>query len=373
MKKAPRKYSLARIIAFNLALLVIILMVGELAVRLIFDHVPSPEEVRQASLEYEPSIFSRHVLAQKEKVANGVSGQKYYINELGYRGLPFKPDKPQGTIRIMMYGGSQVFDSAAPLGEDWPHRVGLFLRRVGFTQVEVINAGIPGQASFDSVGRLFAEGHLFRPDYVLLVNAWNDIKFFREKESLLRLVKPYNDRDDPRISYQGWVDSFLGRRSQIYLRLRRAWYRRKLNLGNEGINKSGPLKTEITEEALRQYKLNWETFVDMARNIGAEPVLITQPRLVTDSNTAEQRTRIMYGGPGLTHQALVRAFNRTDEIIREVAAEKGAILIDASAAMTGQDTYFWDHIHFLKPGSVEMSRIVAIGLAKHLSARTKAE
>ena len=63
-------------------------------------------------------------------------------------------------------------------GNDWPSRIQANLNRDGKATIEVINAGIPSLASFDSVGRLYTEGHLFNPDCVILYNAWNDIKYF---------------------------------------------------------------------------------------------------------------------------------------------------------------------------------------------------
>ena len=59
------------------------------------------------------------------------------------------------------------------------------------TPLKSINAGIPGHSSAESVGRLFAEGHAFSPDFVLLYNTWNDLKFFQLEETHLRLLRPY--------------------------------------------------------------------------------------------------------------------------------------------------------------------------------------
>ena len=149
-------------------------VLGEIYVRLFspLGYV-TPEIRKDKSLQYVPSLFSRHVFAQRELIATGWTDVKWHINERGYRGHNFAVAKPKGTIRIIFYGGSAVFDPGSPEGKDWPHRVEDILRQSGFPNVEVINAGIPGHASFDSFGRFFAEGHAFDPDYVVLYNAWN--------------------------------------------------------------------------------------------------------------------------------------------------------------------------------------------------------
>jgi len=96
---------------------------------------------------------------------------------------------------------------------------------------------------------------------------------------------------------------------------------------------------------LRQYQLAMEVFVDLARNVGAKPILMTQARLVDSANTSAQRERIDYHHVGLTHEALVETFDKLDEIVRNVAAAKKALLMDASLHFSGKDWAFYDHVH----------------------------
>jgi lysophospholipase L1-like esterase len=100
-------------------------------------------------------------------------------------------------------------------------------------------------------------------------------------------------------------------------------------------------------------------FVDLARNIDAVPVLITQARLVSPKNSTAEKSKIGYDYPKMDHQTLVQAFEKTDEIIKSVAKTKRVRLIDASAEMTGVNEYFTDHVHLSKTGSGELARIVS--------------
>jgi len=104
-----------------------------------------------------------------------------------------------------------------------------------------------------------------------------------------------------------------------------------------------------------------EMFVDLARNIGAEPILITQARLVYGSKvlTPEKQKRVDYNHVGLSHEALVETFDRLDAIVRKVSAEKETILIDASAHLSGKDWAFEDHVHVAPRGSDALARFVA--------------
>ena len=112
-----------------------------------------------------------------------------------------------------------------------------------------------------------------------------------------------------------------------------------------------------------------ETFVDLARNIGAKPILITQARLVKPDNTIDQRERIDYHHVRLTHKALVETFDRLDAIVREVAVEKNALLIDASAYLSGKAWAFYDHVHLdlAGKGSEALAQFIADGLQEIFS------
>lgn len=360
MTDGSRRRNLLLILLFNFTALLFIFIIAELGLRFFSDRqYQAPGKIRMESLQYEPSVFSIHVFPRREHLAKGLRGRQYYINQLGYRGLPFSPRKPEGVIRIIFYGGSQVFDSPATLGRDWPHQVEGLLRKAGFDRVETINAGIPGHASFDSVGRLLTEGHRFNPDYVVLCNAWNDIKYFRSDQPLLRDLHPYAAAQDPRVSYHGPVDRFMSERYQLYLRLRHLYYQWKENLGEEGRQPAGKLDDHLNPLGLDQYRLNIEIFADLARNTGAIPILMTQPRLVKPDNSPDQRNRIGYQWPLLTHEALVRAFAATDEIIRAVASEKGVPVINASAYLSGRDNMFIDHVHLTELGSRSLAGLAA--------------
>ena len=346
-----------------------LLFLGELGVRLFVKKANiTPEILRNRSVHYEPVVFARHAFKQEARLIKHTFGSKkglvWEMNEQGYRGPNFETKKPDGTVRIIIYGGSAAFDTKSTKGEDWPHRVQRKLRESGFPNVEVINAGIIAHTALESVGRLFTEGFAFQPDYVLIYNAWNDIKYFDSDKSALRTLQPSLQGFDPRIDYLNALDRWFCEGSHLYTVLRRIYYKKKLKFGKEGMRKSGDTQHSIEKlnpNGFRQYQLAMEVFVDLARNIGAEPILMTQARLVHESNdlTEKQQKRIDYHHVGLNHEALVETFNRVDAIVRKVASKKEALLIDASAHLSGKDWAFDDHVHFVPKGSEAMAQFLA--------------
>lgn len=310
------------------------------------------------TLKFENSIFSRHVIAPKRQTVKkfGNPSIQLRINRHGYRGEDFTPKKPDDQYRVMVYGGSQVFDhTGKPPG--WPDLAERRLHERGYTDFQLINAGIPGHASFDSYGRLYANDHYYDPDVVVMVNAWNDFKYFHYDSSPIRQVKVYRKENNPRRYYQNPLDRFLGETSQTYTVLRQY-----------GIHflSGGRRKTEDTQErarptaaALKQYRLTLRAFVEFAHSIDATPVLMTQPRLVTPSMSESDRRRISYHYLSLTPEGLLNAYRRSDRIIETVTSSTESTLFDASDTLTGRSQYFVDHVHFTERGSEAMAEFTA--------------
>jgi hypothetical protein len=368
---------------FTFIVTVVVLGLGlsfaEIIVRHTSKRYLTPDALRNRTLEYAPALFARHVFPRKELRADNEDENnlvEYYVNEKGYRGRDFSAAKPPGTIRIIFYGGSATFDVNMPEGRDWPHRVEVILRENGYPQVEVINAGTPGHASWDSFGRLFSEGHLFSPDYVISNNGWNDFRYFLSNEPLLREFQPLcqsSRNTDPRLNYRNRLDRLLCEHSQLYLRLRSRYYDWRLGIGPLGAIPKGTYSSEITETALRQYYLNQVMFVDLAREIGAVPVLMTEARLTAPNNTESQKARIepYLDYVRLDRAGLLKAYDGIEGTLRRISAEKNVELIDVSNDLDGRDEFFTDVAHLTPAGSEELAQLTARRLMELLKARER--
>ena len=278
---------------------------------------------------------------------------------------------------MIFLGGSSTYDIYAPEGEDWPSLVERNLRALGYENVEVINAAVPGHATWDSLGRLYSEIWMFEPDYILIYNAWNDLGYFdwvNPDMGLLRGYRPWpGTKSDgttqlvtnPHFYYTGPIDRLLCS-SQVYVRLRWfywKWRMRKMNQeilmarGETRQVDANPqtYRADYSPWGPRQYKLNLALIADTARNIGATPVLLTQARLVAANNPEEDRKRIHYEQVWLTHDGLVRALDDCDQAVLEVAQEKGLKVLDLSAMFSGRAELFEDEVH-TTPWGVEQSQ-----------------
>ena len=348
----------------NLGLLISAVIVIELFLRLpVFSALlaPTPAERLSESLEYAPALWARHVFSQAVQEKTPSESLVYRVNSNGYRGEDISfVKKSEDEQRIMIYGGSAVFDIWNSEQDAWPFLLQEVLRdKSSNSEITVINAGIPGHASFDSVGRLFSEGHHFKPNILVLSHGWNDIKHFQDSRPLLRRIDPMQKNANPFIDYQWFLDPFLSENSVLYALGREALllaiYRPGLEPKTERPFQSN---TDFSEVALEQFELSIRTFIDVANSIAATPVLMIQPRLVSAANSAVEKERIFYQYVGLDHNSLVRAFEVVDNIKRKIAVESGALLVDPSM-MTGKIDYFNDHVHTNKEGSRVLAEILA--------------
>ena len=350
------------------------LVLSEAAVRVLYRY-NTPDTVRGHSLQYLPARFARHRLQPSQlvhldeawglKSAGQATGRVTRINDLGYRGAPFSPEKPAGVRRVIVLGGSSVFDPGASEGEDWPHLVGRKLAERGLTQVEVINAGVPGHATFDAFGRLASELWSFHPDYVLIYAGWNDVKYFDEvsvSRPLIWQARPYDEHADPFQSYRGPVDRFLCH-SQLYVKLRNRYWIWKLRPGMEGAARKRQALDHYADAGPRQFRLDLQLLVDASREIGATPVLLTEASLLSSDTAPEDLQRIQYEYQSLTPTALLRALQGCAETARQVAREKGVDLWDTAAILGHRSEYFDDHVHLSRAGAEAISSAVADRLA----------
>jgi len=88
--------------------------------------VPTIANQRAHSVAYTFGRFSSYRMVPKDIQVDG--GTVIHINKRGFRGPEFDAIKEPGKIRLVILGGSQVFDYR---GQDWPLLVGQELTRRG--------------------------------------------------------------------------------------------------------------------------------------------------------------------------------------------------------------------------------------------------
>jgi lysophospholipase L1-like esterase len=99
-------------------------------------------------------------------------------NSLGYRGPEITAAKPPGTLRILCLGGSSTYGVGASSDLfTWPAQLQLALADAHpATRIEVVNAGVPGYTSYESLIDLELKGVDLAPDIVIVYQGFNDLR-----------------------------------------------------------------------------------------------------------------------------------------------------------------------------------------------------
>ncbi len=97
------------------------------------------------------------------------------INNLGFRGADFEPEKPEGTFRIVCLGASSTFGYLNRDTETYSVVLGQLLGdEIDDMRVEVINAGIPHFTTDNILAALESEIFAYEPDVLTIYTGCAD-------------------------------------------------------------------------------------------------------------------------------------------------------------------------------------------------------
>ncbi len=268
-------------------------------------------------------------------------------NSLGYRGAEFSVEKPEGVFRIVVLGGSTTYTQKV---EDDARTFPAQLERVlvdrGYLSIEVINAGVPGYSSWESLINLAFRVLDVSPDLAIVYHGTNDVH--------ARFVEPSYYRGDN-----------IGRRSHWtppsepwweHSALLRAIARRTGLKGGPGLGSltDGPASWYYGEDpvqVLRQnkpiyFQRNLENMIAIARAHDVRIMLATWAFSPCFSDYAST-----------PHYQL--GFRETNDVIRSVAASRNTPIYDFASEMPTDTVYWVDGRHLNAKGAFLKAELFA--------------
>lgn len=158
------------------------LLVVEFGLRIWFTYFGT-EEDRIKYLYSSEEIEARSRFTGFPYINFGPSPTYREHNSLGYRGPEIAVPKPAGVFRIAALGGSTTYGTSLSNRETYPAQLQQILRdEYGYTNVEVVNAGVVQYASWDSLVNFEFRVLDLDPDMIIVYHAINDV--------VARLVDP---------------------------------------------------------------------------------------------------------------------------------------------------------------------------------------
>lgn len=278
------------------------------------------------------------------------------INRLGFRGPEIEVEKPPGLVRIACLGGSTTFCAEAS-SEDatWPARLQALLReRFPGRAIEVVNAGVAGYTLDRVLVNLERRVAPLDPDVVLVYEATNDLT--RDTRELAIAQQVYTGHADS--------ESWLSRVSLAWYLGEKNWRLRSRQRAAAGA--AGRVSFE-PRELSRGFEQRLRAVVESARSRAKLVVMMTFATQVRREQSPEQRLAAcntsLYYMPYMSPELLLDGFDEYNRVVRAVAADAGALLVETAGAVPGDRVHFADSVHLTDEGCRLFAETVAAALA----------
>jgi len=291
------------------------------------------------------------------------------INQLGYRGAAVAVPKPTGVFRIVVIGASTTFGIGLATDETWPFQLQSILHDQYGYNVEVINLGVPGYYSLNSVVNLATHGLALEPDLVINYDGVNDavVRMYQDPacyNSATPLFGMGIDQGLWQLSSSELPPSTLYR----VLAIRFGWMQDPTTLNSQSAPtgfcppepKNGNFSDRVAKNPPVYFERNLRSMVALAQSVKARTVLTT---FAWDTETAKKdlaANSSLNGTP-----ALLTAIDQQNALVPVIARDTDSYLVDLSSELDNTADFQGDHIHQTAEGARKQAEILAAYLDSH--------
>ncbi|MCA1808851.1 MAG: GDSL-type esterase/lipase family protein [Lentisphaerae bacterium] len=269
--------------------------------------------------------------------------------------------KPEGFYRIVCFGASTTAHRVGR--EHYPLLLQQKLRSVaGHDNIEVINVGNSAYATPHSIILLALDVLSWQPDMVILSHNINDLTVLYfpglRHDYWNKYQNDYYALPDFSARYS-W-NNVVFQHSRLY------WFvadlleqrRQKRAERDAVLNRQIPFNRATFQMGKDIFRRNVRTFVKMAQAADIKVILGTQPHELSEAYFMRHMAHKPYNDVAVypSHAEHIEFHAAYNTVIREVAEETGAILVDNERIMNGNPDYFIDHVH----NSIEGLRALAV-------------
>ena len=308
------------------------------------------EDIPLERRKYVPHPYLGYALNPAYRSADGLNRH----NALGFRGEEIEVAKPAGVFRIACLGGSTTYDVEI---EDWrrsfPAQLETVLREErGHPEVRVVNAGVGGYNSWETLVNLELRVLQLAPDLVILYDNANDAH--------ARFVPPESYRRDGTGHRHAWKDEY-------------PWWDHSLLVRYFGVQWGFSPRNTLEERT----KCPVPEALDRLAALDANPPAYFEDNLDDMIVLAGSHgARVMLAsfaycdarGGYAAEPYYARAFQEHDEVLRRAAERTGAAFYDFRAAMPAGTQYWVDGVHHNELGARTKAELFAAFVAERFLA-----
>lgn len=274
------------------------------------------------------------------------------INAQGFRGPDWRREKPPGTKRVFLLGGSVAYGWGVARDE---LTIAARMQAALGPGYEVLNAGVIGYASTQELILLETVLLDWQPDAVVLLDGWND---------LLYASRTPPDQPIRPLTF-GELESVLERGQDgpaALLRLSALWRAVERRAREAAGDRAAARPFVDHPDGPRVYRRNLELVARIARAWGLDAVLAFQPELsLRKAASSPELAHLVDSTTGRGWLEYARThYPRYREAAREVAAANGATFVDGNEVLdTVAEECFVDACHLTAAGNEALSRALA--------------
>jgi lysophospholipase L1-like esterase len=312
-------------------------------------------------------MFERHpflVGVLKPSVSKSVAGKTISHNSLGYRGPEFSVRPKPGVTRITALGGSATYCTGVDEKVTWP----LLLQDDLGPEYEVINMGVPGYSTLETLIQTATLLSDLSPKVALYYLGWNDVRNmhieglkadysdFHGRHQLRNLaLTPVSGREDllatTNLLRETLVEKYLP------------------DIGDRYVlsGTANRLTDRIDSRAISIYERNLRSIVALARSQGIRPVFL--PQVLNYAKLTEDRP---YGWiPWVKDKDLRKAIAAYNQVMAKVALELDVEFVAQVERIKFDPEDFVDQGHFSGSGNRKFAEVVAQHLSRPPSAQSR--
>jgi lysophospholipase L1-like esterase len=287
-----------------------------------------------------PEETNGYTLAKGFHLRSGV--YEITTNDLGLRGPPIGKDKPAGTTRIALLGGSSAFGYLVSDGQEAARLLEQQLNDAG-RDAQVLGAGVPGYNLFQTTHRYREVIAPLSPDVVVLYLGWNDLTYLVSDEPAAgrhRVGHPH-----------AWWERLLSHSTLFGLLAYR------LLPAPARFVPPPATRNEPTQAGAEQFRENLRTLLEEIETSGAQPIIVAQV-MAADADASDD-VRGYLGATPQQQQQNAALGQWVQQTLAEIAAEEQVPFVDASSVIAPSSEHLADAIHLTPEGEAKLAELLA--------------
>jgi len=281
-----------------------------------------------------------------------------------FRGPVLERQRPANAVRIWVAAASHGEDIYLPPDVVFPNVIGKKLQLQG-VPAQMLNASKAGAGIDGDLAFLRREFERWQPDVVILYQLSLDIGLLSRQFLGPAKKKIASGNADVELSpaasagEPSWA-ARLYRKTTSYELLNAVITTR--------VSAMGLSNDDIGNEARNAFRRKIVRYVDEVRALGAEPVLCTfSVSFPPGATTPVPRDVVLFVHRWTAHlsaRGWLAAVEQLNGVIRDVAGDRGVLLVDTASVLTGREALFRDPVHFTPQGHDVMADTIAAALSR---------